>query len=60
MDHVTYDLVDRARAESLSGSLEEANRLSRLSTEINERVTIAGAYNLDRKQTILSVLESIA
>lgn len=60
IDHVTDDLVDRARAAALSGKLSEANRLARLSSEINERVTVAQAYNLDRKQTIISLLESIA
>jgi DNA polymerase-3 subunit delta' len=30
--------------------------LSRLYSDITERLTISQAYNLDRKQTILSIL----
>lgn len=60
VDHVTDDLVDRARAAALAGNLDEADRLARLSSEIGERVTVSQAYNLDRKQTIISLLESIA
>jgi DNA polymerase-3 subunit delta' len=59
VDHVTDDLVARARGAALSGHLDEANRLARLSSEINERITVSAAYNLDRKQTILSLLEAI-
>ncbi len=60
IEHVTDDLVERARGAALSGDLGEANRLARLSAEITERVTVSQAYNLDRKQTIISLLESIA
>nr|WP_316654121.1 DNA polymerase III subunit delta' [uncultured Gellertiella sp.] len=60
IDHVTDDLVARAKQAAHSGDLALANRLARLSVEIGEKITVAQAYNLDRKQTIISVLESIA
>ncbi|MDI7864108.1 DNA polymerase III subunit delta' [Rhizobiaceae bacterium n13] len=49
-------LVERARAAAVSGDLRGADRLARISSEIGERLTIAQAYNLDRKQTILTIL----
>lgn len=60
IDHVTDDLVDRAREAALAGHLDKANRLARLSSDIGEWMTVSQAYNLDRKQTIISLLESIA
>jgi DNA polymerase III subunit delta' len=53
--HVTAE----ARASALAGDLDRAERLARLSSDLTERVTIAAAYNLDRKQTVLQILEDI-
>lgn len=60
ISYIGEDLMDRAKALALAGEVGEANRLARLSADITERVSIALGYNLDRKQTIISVLESIA
>ena len=42
-----------------SGDLFTADRYARLSSTIEERVGTARAYNLDRKQTIISILEDL-
>lgn len=60
LDHLRDHLMERARHAALSGDLMAADRASRLSSEIGERIGISQAYNLDRKQTILSLLEDIA
>jgi DNA polymerase-3 subunit delta' len=54
--HVGNDVMERARAAALGGGIAYADRLARLHADINERLAVAQAYNLDRKQTILSVL----
>ncbi len=59
LDHLGEHLVDRARTAALAGDLSAADRASRLSSEIGERINISQAYNLDRKQTILSLLEDV-
>lgn len=58
VSHVTGELMRMAREAALSGSIQEADRLSRLSTGITERIAISQGYNLDKKQTILSILEA--
>jgi DNA polymerase-3 subunit delta' len=50
------DIMDRARVAAGEGRIAAADRLSRLYSDITERLTISQAYNLDRKQTILSIL----
>ncbi|WP_165219573.1 DNA polymerase III subunit delta' [Affinirhizobium pseudoryzae] len=60
LDHLRDHLMERARSAALSGDLTGADRASRLSSEIGERIGISQAYNLDRKQTILSLLEDVA
>lgn len=59
IDHLTESLVARARAAALAGDLAGADRAAKLSSEIGERITISQAYNLDRKQTIISILEEV-
>lgn len=59
LDHLREHLVERARAAAFAGDLAGADRASRLSSEIGERIGISQAYNLDRKQTILSLLEDV-
>lgn len=60
LDHLRDHLMERARSAALKGDLMAADRASRLSSELGERIGISQAYNLDRKQTILSLLEDVA
>lgn len=57
--HVGEDLMDRARQAARAGELGIAERLARLQSDVSERLTVSGAYNLDRKQTILGILSDI-
>jgi DNA polymerase-3 subunit delta' len=50
------DIIGRAKLAAAEGRLAAADRLSRLYSDVTERLTISQAYNLDRKQTILSIL----
>jgi DNA polymerase-3 subunit delta' len=58
-NHVGDDLMDKARAAAMSGQVAAAERFSRLHADISERLTVSDAYNLDRKQTVLSILGDI-
>ncbi|CZT35205.1 DNA polymerase III subunit delta' [Rhizobium sp. 9140] len=49
----------QAKAAGLGGDLAAAERFARLSSELSERLTVADAYNLDRKQTVLSILDDL-
>jgi DNA polymerase-3 subunit delta' len=57
--HVAEDLMGRARHAARAGDLPAAERLARLQSDINERLAVSDAYNLDRKQTILSILGDV-
>ncbi len=57
--HVGEDLMRKARAAAMAGQVAAAERLARLQSDIGERLTVSDAYNLDRKQTILSILGDI-
>ncbi|MBB3399637.1 DNA polymerase III subunit delta' [Rhizobium sp. BK060] len=57
--HVGEDLMRKARAAAIAGQVAVAERLARLHSDIGERLTVSDAYNLDRKQTILSILGDI-
>ncbi|MDR7148049.1 DNA polymerase III subunit delta' [Rhizobium sp. BE258] len=57
--HIGDDLMNRARQAARAGDLGAAERLARLQSDVNERLTVSGAYNLDRKQTILGILSDI-
>ncbi|WP_087001448.1 DNA polymerase III subunit delta' [Rhizobium sullae] len=57
--YVGDDLMSRARQAARVGQLSAAERLARLQSDINERLAVSDAYNLDRKQTILSILGDI-
>ncbi|WP_242222993.1 DNA polymerase III subunit delta' [Shinella zoogloeoides] len=57
--HATDFVTDTARSAALSGNLARADRLAQLSSQLGERIGIAQGYNLDRKQTIISVLDDI-
>ena len=57
--HAGDDLVARARAAAMGGDLAGADRLARLYSDMTERLAVSQAYNLDRKQTILSLLDDM-
>ncbi|MCO5733813.1 DNA polymerase III subunit delta' [Rhizobium sp. SSA_523] len=59
LDHLRDHLIARARTAAMAGDLPLADRVSRLTSEVTERISIAQGYNLDRKQTILSLLEDV-
>ncbi|RWX20074.1 DNA polymerase III subunit delta' [Rhizobium hidalgonense] len=59
VSHVGDDIMNRARIAAGEGEIIAAERLARLYFEITERLTISDAYNLDRKQTIISILADI-
>ncbi|CAN7507693.1 DNA polymerase III subunit delta' [Pararhizobium sp. LjRoot255] len=48
-----------ARQAAVAGDIARAERFARLSATIAERLSLAQAYNLDRKQTVLSILDDI-
>jgi DNA polymerase-3 subunit delta' len=60
LDYLGERLIERARTAAVAGDLAAADRASRLSSEISERIAVSQAYNLDRKQTIISLLEDAA
>jgi DNA polymerase-3 subunit delta' len=59
VSHVGDDIMNRARVAAGEGRIATAERLARLYSEITERLTISDGYNLDRKQTIISILADI-
>jgi DNA polymerase-3 subunit delta' len=59
VSHVGDDIMNRARAAAGEGQITAAERLARLYSEITERLTVSDGYNLDRKQTIISILTDI-
>lgn len=59
MEHATETLMDRARAAAMAGDINAAERYARVSFSLSERITIAQAYNLDKKQMVLSILEDM-
>ncbi|MBX5230048.1 DNA polymerase III subunit delta' [Rhizobium sp. NLR9b] len=59
VSHVGDDIMSRARAAAGEGEIATAERLARLYSEVTERLTVSDAYNLDRKQTIISILADI-
>lgn len=60
LEHLSEFLMDNARSAAMSGDLSRADRLSKLSSSIVEKLGIATAYNLDRKQSLLEVLAEVA
>ena len=58
LEHLGDHLMERARQAALTGNLQGAERQAKLVSDITEQITVAQAYNLDRKQTILSILEA--
>jgi DNA polymerase-3 subunit delta' len=58
--HTSRFLTERARALAMTGDAARAFRISELYRQTAERFAIAEAYNLERKQTVLTVLGNIA
>lgn len=56
VSHIGDDIVERARAAAIGGYIGTAERLARLHSETTERLKISQAYNLDRKQTLITIL----
>ena len=60
IDHTGDHVAVAARRAADEGDLDRAFRLSNLHASLTERVSVADAYNLDRKQTVLSLLSDLA
>lgn len=56
---VSGHVMRAARQAAAAGDIAGAERFARLSSAIGERLSLAQAYNLDRKQTVLSILDDI-
>jgi len=56
VSHVGDDVMQKARAAAMQGGIARAERLARLYADVNERIVVSQAYNLDRKQTIITIL----
>ncbi|MBZ5758094.1 DNA polymerase III subunit delta' [Rhizobium sp. VS19-DR104.2] len=56
VSQIEDDIMARARQAALEGRVVDAERMSRLHSDVTERLIVSQAYNLDRKQTILTVL----
>ncbi|WP_438748495.1 DNA polymerase III subunit delta' [Pararhizobium sp. O133] len=56
---VTAHIMREARNAAHTGDIGRAERFARLSAGIGERISVAQAYNLDRKQTVLSILDDL-
>lgn len=60
VNHVGEHISAAARGAADDGDLDRAFKLSNLYSSLTERVSVADAYNLDRKQTVLSLLTDLA
>lgn len=58
LEHLSDHLVEQARSAAMQGQLAIADRRAKLVSEMVEKITISTAYNLDKKQTLLSILEA--
>ncbi|WP_455271612.1 DNA polymerase III subunit delta' [Rhizobium herbae] len=56
---VTSHIMNQAKEAAHRGDIVTAERHARLSAGITERLSVAQAYNLDRKQTILAILDDV-
>jgi DNA polymerase-3 subunit delta' len=59
-DHLSQHVSEAARAAAHASDIQRAYRLSMLQRGLSERFAISDAYNLDRKQTVLSALTELA
>lgn len=60
MDHVSQHVTDMARRAASAGDVNRAFQLSDLHSNLMERVTVADAYNLERKQTVIGLIGDLA
>lgn len=60
IDHAGEHVAAAANRAARQGDIDRAFRLSNLHASITERTTVADAYNLDRKQTVISLLSDLA
>ena len=60
VDHAAEHVSKSAREAAVAGDVNRAFRLSELHASLTERVTIADAYNLERKQTVISLVGDLA
>jgi DNA polymerase III subunit delta' len=60
INHAGEHVAAAAGRAAREGDIDRAFRLSNLHASITERTTVADAYNLDRKQTVLSLLGDLA
>ena len=60
ISRVTGELMAMARARAVAGDAATADRLAKLSSDLGEKIALSLGYNLDKKQTILSILEAFA
>lgn len=60
IDHAGDHVASAARLAAGQGDLNRAFRLSNLHAALAERAMVSDAYNLDRKQTVLSLLSDLA
>lgn len=58
-EHVRDDLLQRAKDAARAHDIALSQDISRLFSELNEQLTLSQAYNLDRKQTVLNVVEQV-
>jgi len=56
---LTSRVMQSAREAAHAGDIDRAERLAKLSGNFAERLAVSDAYNLDRKQTILSLMDDL-
>ncbi|WP_026623168.1 DNA polymerase III subunit delta' [Ensifer sp. WSM1721] len=56
---LTGRVMQSAREAAHAGDIDRAERLAKLSSNFAERLALSDAYNLDRKQTILSLMDDL-
>ncbi|WP_085034098.1 DNA polymerase III subunit delta' [Ensifer aridi] len=56
---LTGRVMQSAREAAHAGDIDRAERLAKLSGNFAERLAVSDAYNLDRKQTILSLMDDL-
>jgi DNA polymerase-3 subunit delta' len=56
---LTGRVMQSAREAAHAGDIDRAERLAKLSSNFAERLALSEAYNLDRKQTILSLIDDL-
>ncbi|AHA28062.1 DNA polymerase III subunit delta' [Candidatus Liberibacter americanus] len=57
IEFILYQIYKNAKAAALSGMLEEADNIVEIYYSIKKRLSSFFTYNLDRKQTIIYILE---